>query len=209
MENKEKTTSTVYIVSAASGTGKTSLVKALLQSFPGIKLSISHTTRQPRSNEEHGVDYYFISQEEFDDMVARNEFLEHANVFGESYGTSKMEVERLLQMGIDIILEVDVQGAQQIRQIISETVDIFILPPSREALEQRILSRKQNTSMDIKKRLSMVKDEVKHYLEYDFLIVNDDFEQAVLELKSIVRAQRCRRRIRVKKYKTLLAELMV
>lgn len=201
--------STLYLISAASGTGKTSLIHALLRTVPNIKLSISHTTRSPRVSELHGVDYYFISEAEFNKMVEQDEFLEYATVHGNSYGTSKAEIQRLLEQGVDVVLEIDWQGAEQIRQSLFRTVSVFILPPSREELVARISERKQDTEQVIKKRLKAADKEISHCRAYDFLIVNDDFEQALIELRAIVRANRCRRVVQMKKYKDLLAEFMI
>ena len=200
--------SVLYIISAASATGKTSLIRALLNSIPNITLSISHTTRSPRGGEKHGVDYYFISQKEFDEMVSRDEFLEHATVHRNNYGTSKAEIQRLSQQGIDIALEIDWQGAQQIRKTLSNTVSVFILPPSREELELRISSRRQDSELDIKRRLTVAGEEISHCVEYDFIIVNDDFEQAFTELRAIVQAERCRQSVQVEKHKKLLTDLI-
>ena len=208
MSSVTNSLSTMYIISAASGTGKTSLVRALLSSVPNLVLSISHATRSPRSNEQHGVDYYFVSTDEFSRMVKQNAFLEHAKVFGEDKGTSKAEVQRLLQMDKDVILEIDVQGARQVRQMIPNTVSIFILPPSRAVLEQRILQRGEDARREIKKRLQVAREEIASFAEYDFLVINDDFDQALNDLKAIIRAQRCRQPAQAVKHKALLTELM-
>jgi guanylate kinase len=200
--------STIYIIAAASGTGKTSLVRALLVALPDLKLSVSHTTRAPRSDEQRGVDYYFISELEFRRMIEQDAFLEYADVFGDYKGTSRMEVERLSKMKVDIILEIDIQGARQVRALIPDTVSIFILPPSREALEQRIFKRGEDTPGDIEKRLKVAREEIACFEEYDYLVVNDDFDQALNELKAIIQARRCRQSVQSIKYKALLTELI-
>ena len=203
-----KEASTIYVISAASGTGKTSLVRALLTALPNIKLSISHTTRLPRSNEQNGIDYYFISKEKFEKMIQQDEFLEYADVFGDYKGTSKAEIQRLSDMKVDIVLEIDVQGAEQVRHAISNAVSVFILPPSREVLKQRILARGEDTAKEIERRLTIAGDEIACYKEYDFLVINDDFDQALSDLKAIVQAQRCRQVMQAEKYQALLAELV-
>lgn len=207
MKNK-KNMSTIYIISAASGTGKTSLRKALVSSMEDIELSISHTTRLPRPNEKEGVDFYFISEEEFEKMIAEDAFVEHAEVFGNYYGTSRVEIQRLLKSGVDIILEIDVQGSEQVCKIIKDTVSIFILPPSQDALERRILSRKQNAKVDIKKRLAEAKKEIARCNEYDFLVVNDVFDEALNELRSIIQSKREGEiKVQEKRYESLIRNL--
>jgi guanylate kinase len=199
---------TLYIISAASGTGKTSLVNALIKSFIKIKLSVSYTTRPNRSGEKDGVDYHFVTQKQFDKMKEEKEFLEYATVFGKNYATSKTQIEENLKAGIDVILEIDWQGAQQVRKLIPNTIGIFILPPSKEALKQRILNRNQDDSAVINQRLKAASDEISHYTEYEYLIVNDDFNTALSELKAIVLSQLCRQTAQSVKLEELLTNLI-
>jgi len=183
-------TGTLYTVSAPSGAGKTSLVKALIESCPRLKVSVSHTTRPMRPAEVDGVNYHFVSEEAFAAMLENTEFLEHARVFGNLYGTSAVWVEEQLKTGLDVILEIDWQGAQQVKRLLPHTRAIFILPPSREALRQRLSQRGQDDATTIESRLSAAVEEMSHYVESDFLVVNDDFEQALAELQAIVTSQR-------------------
>lgn len=183
-------TGQLFIVSAPSGAGKTSLVKALLETLSGIEVSISNTTRAARSGEIPGVDYNFISEEGFQQIVAQNGFLEHATVFGNSYGTSKRLVEEKLAQGIDIVLEIDWQGAQQVRHVMDDCCSVFILPPSKQVLEDRLRGRGLDSDEVINKRMRTAVDEMMHHDEYDFLVVNDDFEAALAELLMIVKSQR-------------------
>jgi len=183
-------TGQLFIVSAPSGAGKTSLVKALLETLSGIEVSISNTTRAPRPGELSGVDYNFISEDGFQLLVAQNGFLEHATVFGNSYGTSKRLVEEKLAQGVDIVLEIDWQGAQQVRDVMGECCSIFILPPSKQVLEDRLRGRGLDSDDVINKRMRTAVDEMAHHYEYDFLVVNDDFEVALNELLMIVKSQR-------------------
>ena len=176
----------LYVVAAPSGAGKTTLVKALVESLPDITVSISHTTRAKRPMETHGVNYYFVDQNEFQRMVDNNEFLEHAIVFNHAYGTSRLWVEETLQRGIDVILEIDWQGAQQINKLFPECVTIYILPPSLEALSQRLTQRNQDHPEVIAQRLQDAKETISHVGEFDYLIVNDNFDSALEELKIIV-----------------------
>ncbi|MEO1889687.1 MAG: guanylate kinase [Cycloclasticus sp.] len=180
----------LFIVSAPSGAGKTSLVKALLDVHNGIEVSVSHTTRAQRSGEVAGVDYRFIETADFQAIVNQGGFLEHATVFGNSYGTSRALVEEKLAEGIDIILEIDWQGAQQVRNVMGNSCSIFILPPSKQILEERLRSRGQDSDDIIEKRMRMAVDEISHFDEYDYLVVNDDFNVALDELVAIVTSQR-------------------
>lgn len=185
-------TGSLFIVSAPSGGGKTSLVKALLASEPEVKFSISHTTRPPRPGEENGRDYHFVSPEEFERMARAGEFLESAVIYGNRYGTSRSWIARELERGHDIVLEIDWQGAQQVRRLAPGTVSIFILPPSLEALEQRLKGRSQDRPEAIARRLAAAREEINHLREFDYVIINKDFNRAALELASIVRAERLR-----------------
>lgn len=181
---------TLYIVSAPSGAGKTSLVTALIQSIAGIVVSVSHTTRPPRAGEQAGISYHFVSKEQFSELVKAGAFLEHAEVFEHFYGTSKPFIQETLAAGTDVILEIDWQGAQQVRALEPEAVSIFILPPSKAALAERLTARAQDKPEIITYRLNKATEEMRHCLEYDYLVVNDDFARALVELKCIVFAER-------------------
>ncbi|HSG60449.1 MAG TPA: guanylate kinase [Pseudomonadales bacterium] len=182
------TLGTLYTISAPSGAGKTSLVAALLQQTAGVQVSISHTTRAMRPGEVDGVNYHFVDKQHFIDMIQRDAFLEHAQVFGNFYGTSQAWVQDTLQKGIDVILEIDWQGAQQVRRVMPETVGIFIVPPSIEALRQRLTGRGQDDSDVIEKRMAEAMSEMSHFHEADYIVINDDFDSALLDLKSILRS---------------------
>ena len=182
---------TLYIISAPSGCGKTSLVHALLESANNLEVSISHTTRPPRPREEQDVNYHFISETQFKEMIKQNEFIEYAEVFGHLYGTAKGTIVNKLKQGLDIILEIDWQGARQIKESFkNNVVSIFILPPSMKTLQERLLSRCQDTSEVIKKRMLLAYNEILHYKEYDYLVINNDFELALSDLKAIIQTQR-------------------
>ncbi len=183
-------TGTLYTVSAPSGAGKTSLVNALLDRCPGLRVSVSHTTRPMRPGEVNGINYHFVDEDAFEAMLARNEFLEHARVFGNLYGTSRLWVEEQLAAGIDVILEIDWQGARQIRRLLPATRAVFILPPSRAALKQRLTSRGQDDSAVIAARLAEAVEEMSHYVEADFLVINEAFDRALEELLAIVTCHR-------------------
>ena len=185
-------TGTLYTVSAPSGAGKTSLVNALIARCEGLRVSVSHTTRPMRSAEKEGVNYHFVSENVFGEMLDRAEFLEHAHVFGNLYGTSSVWLEEQLERGLDVILEIDWQGARQVKQLLPETRSIFILPPSRQALQQRLSLRGQDDPAIIESRMGAAVAEMSHYVESDFLVVNKDFNQALDELQSIVISQRLR-----------------
>lgn len=180
----------LFIISAPSGTGKTSLVRSACEQLPNLKKSISHTTRDMRPGEVDGVDYNFLTKEQFQQMLAANVFFEHAEVFGNYYGTSRDWVNNTLQQGTDVILEIDWQGAQQIRSSVPDSVAIFILPPSSGILRERLLNRNQDDTNKIAVRLKGAKTEVSHYTEYDYLIVNDDFALALQQLIAILIASR-------------------
>lgn len=181
---------TLFIISAPSGAGKTSLVSALLKNLSHLQVSISHTTRAPRAHEQEGVNYYFINNLEFQSMIEQRAFLEHAKVFDHYYGTSRDKVLQHLQMGCDVILEIDWQGAAQVRHLMPESVSIFILPPSREILLERLHKRGQDDPVVIGQRMAKAKDEMRHYAEFDYLVINDDFNQAIAELQTIILNQR-------------------
>lgn len=183
-------TGKLYIISAPSGAGKTSLVKQLRQETDKLVVSVSHTTRGMRSGEVHGSDYFFVTVNEFKAMIERQAFLEHAQVFDNFYGTAQKTVEDNLAQGLDVILEIDWQGAQQVRQMLPDSVSIFILPPSIEILKRRLQNRGQDDEETIARRMRDAVTEMSHYPEFDYLIVNDDFELALSQLKSIVTANR-------------------
>lgn len=186
---------TLFIISAASGTGKTSLVKELLATTNNLVVSVSHTTREPRRGEIDGEHYYFTNKEEFMRLVGEAEFLEHAEVFGNYYGTSKTAVNDLLNAGVDVILEIDWQGALQVKRQFKDAVLIFILPPNREALRSRLSNRAQDTLKVIEERLTGAVREMQEYVNFDYIVINDDFNQALNELQSIV----CTYRLQVTK----------
>ncbi|MBS4049592.1 guanylate kinase [Methylomonas rivi] len=183
-------TGKLYIISAPSGAGKTSLVKRLRQDMDKLVVSVSHTTRGMRSGESHGGDYFFVSTAEFQSMIERRDFLEHAQVFDNFYGTAQKTVEDNLAQGLDVILEIDWQGAQQVRKMLPDSISIFILPPSIEVLKQRLQNRGQDNEETIARRMGDAVTEMSHYPEFDYLIVNDDFDLALSQLKSVVTANR-------------------
>ncbi|MFZ0550880.1 MAG: guanylate kinase [Steroidobacteraceae bacterium] len=182
------TRGTLFVLAAPSGAGKTSLVKALLERKPGLQMSISHTTRPRRPTEEHGREYYFVTVSEFERWVSDGQFLEHARVFDNLYGTARAPVETHLAQGGDIVLEIDWQGARQVRSAMPDCVTIFILPPSREALEKRLRSRATDSPQVIARRLRDAVSDMSHWREFDYVVVNDDFEKAVADLVAIVSA---------------------
>ncbi|RLA49125.1 MAG: guanylate kinase [Gammaproteobacteria bacterium] len=185
-------TGILYTVSAPSGAGKTSLVNALIQRCQDLRVSVSHTTRPMRPGEEDGVNYHFVGEDNFLGMLEKAEFLEHARVFGNLYGTYRAWVEQQLEAGTDVILEIDWQGAQQVKRLLSETRAIFIVPPSREILEQRLNLRGQDDAATIETRMAEAMEEMSHYTEADYLVVNHDFERALGELQAIITCQRLR-----------------
>ncbi|MDH1529940.1 guanylate kinase [Pseudomonas mosselii] len=181
---------TLYIVSAPSGAGKTSLVTALIKDDANVRVSVSHTTRAMRPGEEHGVNYHFVAHEEFKALIAQGDFLEHAEVFGNFYGTSRSALQETLDQGYDLILEIDWQGAQQVRKLMPEARSIFILPPSQEALRQRLDGRGQDSEEIIAGRMKEAVSEMVHYDEYEYVIINDDFGVALEELKAVFASNR-------------------
>ena len=183
---------TLFIISAPSGAGKTSLVGEILSRSDNIQASVSHTTRERRPGEEDGVNYHFVTQSEFLKMVDDDSFLEHAEVFGNHYGTSESWVRMTLELGIDVILEIDWQGAEQARKHFPSSQSIFILPPSKQALQERLTLRGQDNKEVIDRRIAAATQEMSHYIDADYLIINDDFETARTQLESIITAQRCR-----------------
>ncbi|OGV31489.1 MAG: guanylate kinase [Legionellales bacterium RIFCSPHIGHO2_12_FULL_35_11] len=197
----------IFIVTAPSGAGKTSLVKKLIEKLDNIEVSISHTTRKPRPCEQDAVDYYFVDDAEFMRMIKNNELLEWAKVFDYYYGTSVLQINSRLKAGMDILLAIDWQGAQQIKTLRPNAIGIFIIPPSLTVLQQRLLNRGQDAQSAINLRMEKAQDELNHYVEFDYIVVNDDFMRAVLELQSIVIANRAclaRQAINLKKLLALL-----
>ena len=184
---------TVFIISAPSGSGKSTLVSRVMEQEPGLKFSISFTTRKPRGHERDGVNYHFISREEFEERLGRDEFLEHAEVFGNYYGTHVSELEKAGVGGYDLVLDIDVQGARQLKGRIPDAVSIFILAPSREILESRLRARGEDSGETIARRLREAADEIRNYEWYDYVLVNDRVEESAHNLAAIVRAERVRR----------------
>ncbi|HGM5583536.1 TPA: guanylate kinase [Pseudomonas putida] len=199
---------TLYIVSAPSGAGKTSLVSALTTQDQQIRVSVSHTTRAMRPGEAHGVNYHFVVHEEFKALIAQGDFLEHAEVFGNYYGTSRSALQETLDQGFDLILEIDWQGAQQVRKLMPEALSIFILPPSQEALRQRLDGRGQDSEEIIAGRMKEAVSEMVHYNEFDYVIVNDDFEDALEDLKSVFRSNRLLLKKQQQRHGALLKQLV-
>ena len=198
----------LFVIAAPSGAGKTSLVRALMQRRPSLRFSISYTTRQQRPNERDGHDYFFVDKQEFERMVAASDFLEHARVFDNHYGTSRSQVERLLDASQDVLLEIDWQGAQQIRRTLPECRSIFVLPPSREALEQRLRGRGTDSDEVIARRLRDSLADLSHWSEFDYIVVNDDFDRATGDLEAIVTGQGEHLRRDRAQLRELLAQLL-
>jgi len=198
----------LFIITAASGAGKTSLVRALLEHDTQIQLSVSYTTRQPRLGEVNGEHYHFVDEASFLKMLDENDFLESAHVHGARYGTSKTCVNEVLAAGQDLILEIDWQGAAQVRQLYPEAISIFILPPSMQELESRLRGRGQDSDEVIAKRLAVAKDEMSHVGEFDYVTINDKFEVALEDLNAIVRTQRLKREKQLARHATLLKGLI-
>jgi guanylate kinase len=194
----------LFIVCAPSGAGKTSLVNELLKADVQIKLSISHTTRAPRAGEVNGREYHFVSKEKFEAMIAAGEFLESALVHGNYYGTSQAWITEQRRAGNDILLEIDWQGAQQVRRVFSDAIGIFILPPSFETLVSRLNTRAQDAPDVIARRLSAAREEIGHVAEFDYVIINDKFGEALQDLTAVVRAQRLRRDVQTARHGELI-----
>ena len=199
---------TLYIVSAPSGAGKTSLVTALTKDDQQIRVSVSHTTRAMRPGEEHGVNYHFVVHEEFKALIQQGDFLEHAEVFGNFYGTSRSALQHTLDQGYDLILEIDWQGAEQVRRLMPDARSVFILPPSQHALRQRLTHRGQDSESIIEARMTEAVSEMSHYVEYDFLVINDDFAAALEDLKAIFRANGLKQQPQQQRHRELLASLL-
>ena len=202
------TQGTLYIFAAPSGAGKTSLVKALLDQSDGIEVSVSHTTRTARPGEVDGVNYHFTDVATFNVMVNEGEFLEHAQVFDNFYGTARANIEQRLAAGVDVILEIDWQGARQVRQEFPESLGVFILPPSRQALDDRLRGRGQDGDEVIARRMRDAESEMSHYAEFEYLVINDDFDTALEELKAIITANRLRSSHQASRHGEMLAELL-
>jgi len=199
---------TLYIVAAPSGAGKSSLVNAVLAREPGIALSISFTSRQPRPGERHAQHYHFVSKEEFERMIAAGDFFESALVHGDYKGTARQSVEPQLAAGKDVLLEIDWQGARQVREKMPDCVSVFILPPSRDALKTRMLNRGQDSDAVIARRLAAAREEISHYGEFDYVLVNEHFDAAAAELRSIFVAQRLRRTAQEERHAALIQALL-
>lgn len=202
------TKGTLYIISAPSGAGKTSLVSGLLEKDAQVRVSVSHTTRDMRPGEADGVNYNFVTLAQFDALIEQGNFLEYAEVFTNKYGTSRVWVEEQLTQGTDVILEIDWQGAQQVRELVAETVSIFILPPSREELRNRLTGRGQDGQEVIDLRMSEAISEMQHYDEFDYVVINDNFDQALTELQAIFVAQRQRLNKQRDGKRALIADLL-
>lgn len=202
------TKGTLYIISAPSGAGKTSLVSGLLEKDAQVRVSVSHTTRDMRPGEADGVNYNFVTLAQFDALIEQGNFLEYAEVFTNKYGTSRVWVEEQLAQGTDVILEIDWQGAQQVRELVAETVSIFILPPSREELRNRLTGRGQDGQEVIDLRMSEAISEMQHYDEFDYVVINDNFDQALTELQAIFVAQRQRLSKQKDGKRALIADLL-
>lgn len=198
----------LYIISAPSGAGKTSLVKQLLRQVPQVAVSVSHTTRPKRPGESHGVDYFFVSVAEFQAMLEQQAFLEHAQVYDNYYGTAEQTVTDQLRNGFDVILEIDWQGAEQVKSLFPDSVSIFILPPSIDVLRQRLRSRGQDDEATIERRMRDAVAEISHYPQYDYLVVNDGFDQALMELSGIFIANRLAITVQQDRLAPLLSALL-
>ena len=201
-------TGKLYIISAPSGAGKTSLVKQLVSKVDQLDVSVSHTTRAMREGETHGQDYFFTSVDAFKQMISDHAFLEHAQVFDNFYGTAQQSVEDMLEQGIDVILEIDWQGAEQVRKMLPNSISIFILPPSIEILQQRLENRGQDSKEIIARRMQDAVNEMSHCHEFDYLIVNDDFNVALTELASIISCHRLEKQRQIKNLATLIEQLL-
>lgn len=198
----------LYIISAPSGAGKTSLVKALLEEVDLIEVSVSYTTRAQRQGEREGIDYHYIHKEKFQQMIAQDQFIEYAQVFGNFYGTSKEQIKEKLEAGIDIILEIDWQGAQQVKKLFSDCTRVFILPPSRHELAHRLKERGQDAEEVITARMAEAIEQMSHYNEFDYLIINDQFAHALGDLKALIHSFRLRQTSQCRRHSELIIELL-
>ncbi len=202
------TKGTLYIISAASGAGKTTLVNAVVEQLEKLVVSVSHTTRPSRDGEVDGVNYHFVDKQTFEAMVEASEFLEHAKVFGNMYGTSRQHIQEQLLKGMDVILEIDWQGARQIRQLITDCRTVYIVPPSTAALRERLNARAQDDEAVIDKRMHEAISEMSHYVEFDYLVINDDFDEARDDLAAIIKGNRMLHEHQQQKHENLLAQLL-
>jgi len=200
-------TGTLFVISAPSGAGKTSLVAEMLHADQKLGVSVSHTTRPMREGEKDGINYHFVSRDKFEAMIGRGDFLEHADVFGNYYGTSQVWVREMLAIGRDVILEIDWQGASQVRRLIPECVSVFIVPPSYEVLRDRLVGRGTDVSEVVERRLSEAREECRHVGEFDYLVVNDGFQEALADLLAIVRSQRLQMIAQQARHRQLLTGL--
>ena len=201
-------TGNLYIITAASGAGKTSLVKAVLGMDSQVKLAVSYTTRQPRAGEVDGVDYFFVDDATFDQRLNHGDFLEYAEVHGAKYATSQSQVEDALSQDFDVILEIDWQGAAQIRQLMPQATSIFVLPPSIDTLEQRLNTRGQDTSDVIARRIAAARDEMSHVSEFDYVTINDSFEVALGDIMAIIRSHRLKCSVQSERHAQLISTLV-
>jgi guanylate kinase len=208
LNKQDHTTGQLYVISAPSGAGKTSLVKALLESTPNLQVSVSHTTRAIRPGETDGVNYHFVDESEFTSIRDAHGFFEWAQVFGNFYGTSRQAIQERLAEGIDIVLEIDWQGARQVKMLVDDAVSIFVLPPSTAALRKRLTDRGQDDDEIIEGRMQAARDELAHYDEADFIVLNDDFEIALKDLQSIIRAQRLSQQVQSRELTSVIADLL-
>ena len=202
------TKGTLFIISAASGAGKTTLVNAVLEQVDDLVVSVSHTTRAPRDDEVDGVNYHFVDKQTFEVMVEDSEFFEHAMVFGNMYGTSRQHIQEQLLKGMDVILEIDWQGARQIRKLMTDSKSVYIVPPSTAALRERLDARGQDDEAVINKRMREAISEMSHYVEFDYLIINDDFDEARDNLAAIIKGNRMLHEHQQQKHEELLAQLL-
>ena len=208
MNKNNHATGQLYVISAPSGAGKTSLVKALLESTPNLEVSVSHTTRSIRPGETDGINYHFVNDSEFKSIRDANGFFEWAQVFGNFYGTSSQAVQDKLADGIDVILEIDWQGARQVKALVSTAISIFVLPPSTAALRRRLTDRGQDNDEIIEGRMQAARDEIAHYSDADFIVLNDDFATALHDLQSIIRAHRLSQKIQSRELTGVIADLL-
>ncbi|BDF96520.1 MULTISPECIES: guanylate kinase [Pseudoalteromonas] len=203
-----QTRGNLFILSAPSGAGKSSLINALLAKHSDMKVSVSHTTRSPRPGEENGVHYHFVTVEEFKALIEKNDFFEWAQVFDNYYGTSKQAIEQQLTAGIDVFLDIDWQGARQVRELVADVETIFILPPSKAELESRLNNRGQDSQQVIAGRMAKAQSETSHFDEYDYVVVNDDFATALNEIETIVLAKRLSLQSQAIRHQKLLTDLL-
>lgn len=208
LTSEQTTRGKLYTISAPSGAGKTSLVSALIDSTQQVRVSVSHTTRAMRPGEQDGVNYHFVSHEDFQSMLVEQSFLEYAEVFGNYYGTSRAWVEQTLNEGDDVILEIDWQGAAQIKKLMPDTLAIFIMPPSQSTLRERLTHRGQDDEVVINKRMAEAVNEMSHYEQGDFVVINDDFNTALADLQAIVRSSRLTLAPQKHRHQALLDELL-